>query len=128
MSLLTLCKLLRNLPTLLLCSLYLVLVIFAELFLAFSKLTSAANDLFFAVNRDIFVNLLLDLGLTLFNVLSVGLDALHIRFQVIILFYKAFIDNVVIVSLDLAFSSGATIVLSGLFLKLVIRNSFCFNL
>ena len=128
MSLLTLCKLLRNLPTLLLCSLYLVLVIFAELFLALSELTSAANDLFFAVNRDIFVNLLLDLGLTLFNVLSVGLDALHIRFQVIILFYKAFIDNVVIVSLDLAFSSGATIVLSGLFLKLVIRNSFCFNL
>ena len=128
MSLLTLCKLLRNLPTLLLCSLYLVLVIFAELFLALSKLTSAANDLFFAVNRDIFVNLLLDLGLTLFNVLSVGLDALHIRFQVIILLYKAFIDNVVIVSLDLAFSSGATIVLSGLFLKLVIRNSFCFNL
>ena len=128
MSLLTLRKLLRNLPTLLLCSLYLVLVIFAELFLAFSKLTSAANDLFFAVNRDIFVNLLLDLGLTLFNVLSVGLDALHIRFQVIILLYKAFIDNVVIVSLDLAFSSGATIVLSGLFLKLVIRNSFCFNL
>ena len=128
MSLLTLRKLLRNLPTLLLCSLYLVLVIFAELFLALSKLTSAANDLFFAVNRDIFVNLLLDLGLTLFNVLSVGLDALHIRFQVIILFYKAFIDNVVIVSLDLAFSSGATIVLSGLFLKLVIRNSFCFNL
>ena len=36
MSLLTLRKLLRNLSTLLLCSLYLVLVIFAELFLAFS--------------------------------------------------------------------------------------------
>ena len=36
MRLLTLLKLLRNLATLLLCSFYLVLIIFAELFLALS--------------------------------------------------------------------------------------------
>ena len=128
MSFLTLRKLLRNFTTLLLSSLNLVLIIFTELFLALCKLASATNDLFFSVLSDIFVDLFLDLGLTLFHVLGVGLDALHIRFQVIILLYQAFVDNVVIITLDLAFSSGATIVLPGLFLDLVIRKRFCSNL
>ena len=128
MGLLTLRNLFRNLPTLLLSSLYVSLIIFAELFLAFCKLTSAANDLFFSVACDIFVYLLLDFSLTLFDVLGVGLDALHVRFQVIILLDQALVDNIVIISLDLAFGSGATIMLPGLFLKLVIRNSFCSNL
>ena len=128
MSILTLRKLLRNFATLLLSSLYVSLIIFAELFLALSKLASAANDLFFSVDSDVFVDLLLDLSLTLFDVLGVGLDALHISFQVIILLYQAFVDNIVIITLDLAFSSGATAVLPGLFLDLVIRKRFCSNL
>ena len=128
MSFLTLRKLLRNFTTLLLSSLNLVLIIFTELFLALCKLASATNDLFFSVLSNIFVDLFLDLGLTLFDVLGVGLDALIHRLQVIILLYQTFIDNVIIVSLDLAFSSGATIILPGLSLNLVIRNRFCSNL
>ena len=128
MSILTLCKLLRNFTTLLLSSLYLVLIIFAELFLALSKHTSAANDLFFSVDSDVFVDLLLDLSLTLFDVLGVGINALPHRFQVIILLDQALVDDIVIISLNLTFTSGATIGLPGLFLKLVIRNSFCSNL
>ena len=128
MGLLTLRKLFRNLLALFLSSLNVGLIIFAELFLALSKLASAANDLFFAVARDIFIDLVLDFGLTLLDVLSVGLDALHVRLQVIILFDQALIDNIVIISLNLAFGSGASLMLPGLFLNLVVRMGMCPNL